>query len=111
MHTAAGGPFSEDAWLDVLEREAQRDLVFLWHIAQSRFGGPSYPAAEVPFAVDRVSCALLERGCKLGFGDPDSPSWHVPVELSGTPQEQGALLAAAWQQNPEKWQFLVFARR
>ncbi|MDZ7920214.1 hypothetical protein [Rhodoferax sp.] len=67
----------EAAWVDHLLVEARRDLVFLWHIIQGKFGGRIIPAAELPSTLERIVESLLEKGCTVGFGNPDSPEWTL----------------------------------
>ena len=72
----------EQAWVQALANEARRDLVFLWHITEGRFGRPSYESSELHKLVERVASALVDYGCMVGFGDPDSVNWRVPSELA-----------------------------
>ena len=101
----------EQAWVQRLANEARRDLVFLWHITGGRFGGPSYQASELPAALERVASGLIECGCLVGFGDPDSEGWQVPTELSASAENRGQRISDMWRQDPDGFQFLVFALR
>ena len=101
----------ESQWVDALVREAGRDLVFLWHISGGRLGGPKYTSAELPAAIERISRSMLERGCIVGFGDPDSDSWEVPSALAVPIEEQARRVAELWASDPKQFEFLVFALR
>lgn len=111
MNTSASGAISEEVWVEALVREAKRDLVFLWHITQGRFGGPVFSLTQVPAVLERVSSALIRRGCIVGYGDPDSPEWRVPTELEIEPANKGAVLGRLWATTPNEYEFLVFALR
>ena len=101
----------EQAWVQALANEARRDLVFLWHITEGRFGRPSYESSELHKLVERVASALLDYDCIVGFGDPDSVNWRVPSELAIASAEKGKCIAHLWQSEPDAYQFLVFALR
>lgn len=101
----------EAAWVDSLLDEARRDLVFLWHIIQGRFGGRRVPVAELPSTLEQIVAALLEKGCSVGFGNPDSPEWTVPEALCLEPQEIPAAVVRLWSESPSDYEFLVFVSR
>jgi hypothetical protein len=100
----------EQEWIRSLVREAERDSVFLWHIATGRFGGRPYTSEELPLAVARVATALIMSGCKVGFGDPDSETWQPDIDLLRA-ENPGAVITARWLADPKDVEFLVFARR
>ena len=101
----------EAVWVDVLADEARRDLVFLWHITQGAFGGPMIPAPDLPSRLERIVAALLERGCSVGFGEPNSLAWTVPKELTLERREIPSAVVRLWLESPENYKFLVFALR
>jgi len=111
MNISEQSVLQEEAWVEALVREAQRDFVFLWHIVQGRFGGPNRLPAEFPSVVERVSNLLIKEGCIVGFGNPDSTEWSVPVELLSGSESKGTLICQLWGTNPRKYEFLVFAMR
>lgn len=100
----------EEKWIGSLIQEAERDLVFLWHITAGSFGGPKYASDELPLVVARVAKALIESGCKVGFGDPDDNSWRAATDVLSA-EDPGAGIAERWRVNPDSVEFLVFARR
>lgn len=101
----------ESNWIDVLAREAERDLVFLWHITGGRLGGTKPQPDQVLATLARVSDGLLTHGCVVGFGNPDSPDWHELPELQGLIGPKGKVIAELWNANPAAYEFLVFALR
>jgi hypothetical protein len=100
----------EEEWLRSLICEAERDLVFLWHITRGSFGGPTYAENELPSAIGRVSGSLIKSGCSVGFGDPDDKTWQPETDLANA-EDPGAEIAARWVADPKEVEFLVFARR
>ena len=96
-------------WVEALVCEARRDLVFLWHIEQGRIGGAGNMIDES--TVLMVIEALLERGCNVGFGDPDSLSWRIPPQLRGPSLQLAHAIVALRQAQPSEYEFLVFAVR
>ena len=44
----------EQEWIRSLVCEAERDLVFLWHIVAAKFDGPTYPSEMLPLVIARV---------------------------------------------------------
>ena len=101
---------SEENWIRGLIKEAERDLVFLWNITTGSFGGRKYVADELLSVIERVANALIESGCKVGFGDPDDESWRAATDVLST-QNPGAEIAERWRTKPENVEFLVFALR
>lgn len=99
----------EEEWIRSLIGEAERDLVFLWHITSGSFGGRTYANDELPLVLARVATALIESGCKVGFGNPDDKGWQAIDVLNA--ENPGAEIAARWRVNPKDVEFLVFARR
>jgi hypothetical protein len=91
--------FEED-WIRSLIDEAKRDLVFLWHITRGNIGGRKYASDELPLLIARVATALIESGCKVGFGDPDGKSWRAATDMLST-QNPGAEIAERWRLNPD----------
>lgn len=100
----------EQEWIKSLVCEAERDLVFLWHIATGSFGGRSCTSEELPLVIARVTTALIMSGCKVGFGDPDGQAWQPDTELLQA-ENPGGVIAARWLADPKGVEFLVFARR
>ena len=100
----------EEEWIRSLIDEAGDDLVFLWHITGGRFGGRKYASDELPLVVARVAAALIESGCKVGFGNPDDKNWLVATDILGA-ENPGVEIAETWRVDPGKVEFLVFARR
>lgn len=100
----------EQEWIRSLVREAERDCVFLCHITTGRFRGRSYTSDALPLALARVATALIQSGCKVGFGDPDSETWQPDMDLLRA-ENPGALITARWLADPKDVEFLVFARR
>lgn len=101
---------SEEDWIRRLIEEAERDLVFLWHITTESFGGRRYVADELPLVIARVATALIESGCKVGFGDPDDGTWRAATDVLST-QDPGAEIAERWRAKPDSVEFLVFVHR
>jgi len=101
---------SEEEWVNSLSDEAERDVIFLWHIAGARFGGPTYPKEELPMAIERVTNALIAAGSTVGFGDPDKADWKEERDLLNA-ENPGAAIAARWVADSKESEFLVFARR
>lgn len=99
----------EQEWITSLVCEAERDLVFLWHITTGKFGGPAYAGEELPLAIERVSGALIRSGCSVGFADPDE-AWQPDMDLLNA-ENPGAAIAARWLVDPKDVEFLVFARQ
>jgi hypothetical protein len=100
----------EQEWIRSLICEAERDLVFLWHITTASFGGPTYAEDELPLVIKRVSGALIKSGCRVGFGNPDNKTWQPEAHLINA-EDPGAEIAARWLADPKQVEFLVFARR
>lgn len=101
----------EDEWIGNLVHEAARDLVFLWNITSGSFGGPSL-SGSIPMVLQKKAItALLEVGCKVGFGNPDSPDWHVPHEIQSEGKTNATKIIAMLSSQPEDYKFLVFALR
>ena len=98
----------EEEWIRSLTDEAKRDLVFLWHITSGRFGGRTYTSGELPSVVARVADALINSGCKVGFGDPDDKEWQSDIAVLNA-ENPGAEIAARWLAEPKNVEFLVFA--
>jgi hypothetical protein len=86
-------------------------VVFLWYITQGRLGGPSFAPDRAPAIIERVARALLKRGCVVGFGDPDSAEWNVPIELDVPNEKKAVRIAKLWMEDPKRFESLVFARR
>jgi len=101
----------ERTWVSALADEARRDLVFLWHIAEGRFGGPTYQASERTEALERVASALVLLGCIVGFGDPGTDRWQIPIELEVNSKSKGKRIAELWREDSNAFEFLVFALR
>ncbi|CAN7554372.1 hypothetical protein [Massilia sp. LjRoot122] len=110
MQNVASGPELEQEWVRSLICEADRDLVFLWHIAAAKFDGPAYTSEELPLVIARVTTALIKSGCTVGFGDPDSETWQTASDLLSA-ENPGAVIAARWLADPGDVEFMVFARR
>jgi hypothetical protein len=100
----------EQEWIRSLSCEAERDLVFLWHITAGKFGGRAYTSEELPLVIARVTTALIRSGCTVGFGDPDGGAWQAETALLNA-DNPGAVIAARWLVDPRDVEFLVFARR
>lgn len=100
----------EEGWIADLVQEAERDLVFLWHIAGGHYGGSKYSALELPDALVRVTNELIARGCIVGFGNPDSSTWKPSADLLAL-ENPGAAIAAGWFEDRQEYEFLVFAIR
>jgi hypothetical protein len=100
----------EEEWIRSLTDEAERDLVFLWHITSGRFGGRTYASDALSLIVARVSNALIDSGCKVGFGNPDDNGWQADADILNA-ETPGAEIAARWLVNPKDVELLVFARR
>lgn len=102
----------ESEWSVSLLEEAKRDLVFVFNIAAGVFGGPkNIPVKELPCVIERMSQKMLEGGCVVGFGDPDSPDWRVPDGLEIPREEIPRAIKKLWGEDPDTYQFLVFALR
>lgn len=100
----------EQVWIRSLLCEAERDLVFLWHIAATKFNGPAYTSEVLPLVIARVTTALIRSGCTVGFGDPDSNTWHTDTDLLNA-ENPGAMISARWLAEPRDVEFMVFALR
>jgi len=100
----------EQEWIRSLICEAERDLVFLWHVAAAKFGGPAYTSEVLPLVIERVTTALISSGCTVGFGDPDSKTWLADTDLFKA-ENPGAMIAARWLADPRDVEFMVFALR
>ena len=100
----------EQEWIRSLTCEAERDLVFLWHIAAKKFDGPAYPGEVLPLVIARVTTALIRSGCTVGFGDPDGKTWQPDADLLNA-ENPGAMIGARWLADPKDVEFMVFARR
>ena len=100
----------EQEWIRSLICEAERDLVFLWHVAAAKFGGPAYTSEMLPLAIERITTALISAGCTVGFGDPDSKTWQADTDLLKA-ENPGAMVAAKWLADPRAVEFMVFALR
>lgn len=100
-------------WIENLLAEARRDVVYVFNITQGAYGGPKpMPSeAELPGLIEQVAEALLQRGCVVGFGDPDSNKWRVPNELHVPFEHKPSAISRSWVKSPEEFQFLVFALR
>jgi hypothetical protein len=101
---------SEEKWIHALSDEAERDVIFLWHITGEKFGGPTYAKEELPMAIERITNALIVAGSTVGFGDPDKADWKEERDLLNA-INPGAAIAARWVENSQESEFLVFARR
>jgi len=101
------------SWVSSLLAEAQLDVVFVFNITQGAFGGPRPMPSEaaLPGLLEQVAQALLLGGCVVGFGDPDSATWGVPIELEVPMERQPSAIAHAWAERPEEFKFLAFALR
>jgi hypothetical protein len=97
------------AWFALLAQEARRDLVFAWNVARGSFGGHKGEAPKELFM--EAAQYLLDAGCKVGFGDPDSDAWRDEPDLAMPNDEKATLIAEMWESNRQKYEFLVFARR
>ena len=100
----------EQEWIRSLISEAERDLVFLWHIAAAKFNGPDYKSEVLPKVIARVTNALIRAGCTVGFGDPDSETWQADTDLLNA-ENPGAMIVARWLADPKDVEFMVFALR
>lgn len=100
----------EQEWIRSLVCEAERDLVFLWHIAAAKFGGPAYTSEVLPSVIARVTTALISSGCTVGFGDPDSETWRADTDLLNA-ENPGAMIASRWLADPRDVEFMAFAIR
>jgi hypothetical protein len=105
--------YDEAQWVQTLLAEAKRDLVFVFNIASGAFGGPRPAPAqgEVPGLLERVAAALLERGCIVGLGNPDTDDWVLPERLRVAPGRLPATIASFYAECPDEARFLVFAHR
>jgi hypothetical protein len=100
----------EQEWIRSLICEAERDLVFLWHVAAAKFGGAAGTSEVLPSVIARVTTALIRAGCTVGFGDPDSKTWQADTDLLRA-ENPGAMIAARWLADPRDVEFMVFALR
>lgn len=100
----------EQEWIRSLICEAERDLVFLWHITAAKFDGRACTNEELPLVMARVTTALIKSGCTVGFGDPDGKTWQKDMDLLNA-ENPGAMIAARWLANPRDVEFMVFALR
>jgi hypothetical protein len=105
--------FSEAEWVQSLIREAERDVVFLFNIAAGAFGGPKPGPTrdDAPNVIKRISSALLEAGCEVGFGAPNTSTLTRPPELCINDDQLPATIASLYAQNPELFECLAFVRR
>lgn len=101
------------AWLDAMALEAERDLVFLFAIANwaKRSAERSIKPEELPPLIAMAATALFERGCAVGFGDPDSEQWQVWPLASGAAAALGTEVSELWAADQDRFEFLAFARR
>lgn len=106
MKDSVANPTSEDTWVQILIGEARRDLVFLWHIAGGRLGGPRV-AVDLA-TLKRVVEALLRNGCAVGFGNPETAEWRTPEELQVPRELLPDTIARLWNDRPTEYEFLVF---
>ncbi len=109
MSLRSHAPVELDAWSVSLVAEAQRDLVFLWNITKGSFGGLGRAPDEVTLRA--VVERLVKCGCSIGFGNPDSEDWKVPLELRVPHEKLASSILDLWHENPEQNGFLVFALR
>lgn len=106
------GAFNETEWMQQLIAEAKRDVVFAFNIAAGAFGGPRPPVAnDVPILLERVAAALVEAGCVVGFGSPDTNKWVVPERLQVAPEHLASSIGRFYAEDPSEAKFLVFAHR
>jgi hypothetical protein len=104
-------PAEKTAWFSNLLLEARRDLVFAWHIAQGCFADTK-EHEEVPLQLFAEATEhLLNAGCKVGFGDPDSSGWKDLPNLNPACELKARLIAEMWLSDKEHYEFLVFAIR
>lgn len=101
--------FDKSEWIKALVAEAERDVVFVFNIAGGAFGGPT-PDFAAPL-VASIGQTLIEHGCIAGFGDPDSPEWHVPVQLQVPHEQLPSVISTLLKEHPDEFEFLAFARR
>jgi hypothetical protein len=108
---ATSADLGEEDWVGNLVLESKRDLVFLWHITNGRFGGPSSSNPEFPSIRNQAISALLAAGCKVGFGEPESVEWRVPEEILIDGKANASKIMEASTAHPKEYEFLVFAIR
>ncbi|GJI89635.1 hypothetical protein [Duganella hordei] len=101
---------SEKEWIHFLSDEAERDIIFLWHITGAKFGGPTYSEKELSMAIEPVTNALIVAGSTVGFGDPDKADWKEDRDLLNA-KNPGAAIAARRVADSKESEFLAFARR
>lgn len=102
---------TEADWVESLVQESSRDLVFLFNITQGATSWFQHTDAELPSVIERVVNRLVQSGCLVSFGAPDTPSWTGIPELNCPPQSWGSRIAELWSSNPDYYRFLVFALR
>jgi hypothetical protein len=102
-------PAQLETWVAELLREAERDLVFLWHIQGGRFGGLNISPDRQTFA--KIVERLVAGGCKVGFGDPSFSKWIVPPELQVASDRLPQAIIELWEANPKENEFITFAIR
>jgi hypothetical protein len=107
------GEFSHTSWEDALIAEARRDVVFVFNITSCAFGGPRPTPAEddLPGLVERVASALLDAGCKVGYGVPGTDDVIVPERLRVPPGRLAKDIARFYADEPEQAKFLAFVDR
>lgn len=98
------------SWIDALLAEAERDVVFAWHITQGSFGGPKLEQSEWSNLLKAAARSLIERGCNVGFGDPDAENWK-PIAVAASPVSAAEQVVAHWAAEPSQFEFLAFAKR
>lgn len=109
----ASATYDEAEWIQALLDEAGRDLVFVFNIADGMFGGPSPMPTQDQFLdlLKRISAALIEGGCVVGFGDPTEGNWEE-VERLRVPREQVPhAIAVFYSDSPDEACFLTFTHR
>ena len=98
-------------WIANLIAEAQRDLVFMWHITSGSFSSTPMAAPPSNTEIDNAVSELVAVGAMVGFGDPDSSGFLVPQELLVSGKPSASKIAELRRDAPENYEFLVFAVR
>ncbi len=104
-------------WFASLASEARRDLVFVFNIVNRSFFGQKGEEGDgngngngerlLKAAVEY----LLNEGCKVGFGDPDSDTWRSLRAESDTNEVKAKHIVKMWQASHSEYKFLAFAIR
>ena len=98
-------------WISNLVAEANRDLVFMWHITSGRFSTPPGVAAPSEKEIDEAISRLIEIGARVGFGDPDLAEFTIPAEILVNGKPCASIISELRHANPTEYEFLVFAVR